>query len=300
MDVPLILLAAGRSTRFGTLKQVAHVGPTEASILAYTVVDALLAGFSEVVLIVRPEIEETIRDHLDHQLGSDLPLRFVHQLKALGTAHATLIGLADIDGPAAIANGDDAYGRDALEQLRRSADWTASSREPIELVRCALVAYPIFDTLSEYGGVSRGWVQTKGAAVTSIDEIYEVRASSRDNNSLQGQSVAGEECFLPRDALGSMNLWMLGPGTRMLLDREFARHQLDASAGEFLLSTVLDRLRETGELAIQMAGTANGWFGLTFAADLPAAKRRMADAHRSGHYAKTLTEMVDPFRHRQR
>jgi len=301
MHVPLLLLAAGRSTRFGTLKQVAPVGPTEASILAYTVADALLAGFSEVVLVVRAEIEDTIRDHLMRHLGSELPIRFVHQLDPLGTAHATLLGLADIDGPAAIANGDDAYGRDALLQLRHSAEWTASApNEPkvgtSELVKCALVAYPILGTLSEHGGVSRGWVQTDGDAVTSIDEIYEVR-STADEKALDGRSTAGQDYTLPRDALGSMNLWMLGPGTRRLLEREFDRHQLDAADGEFLLSTVLDRLRETGELTIRLAGTATGWFGLTFAADLPAATRRMADAHRSGHYAETLAEMVDPFRH---
>jgi hypothetical protein len=298
MHVPLLLLAAGRSTRFGTLKQVAPVGPSGASLLTYTVLDALLAGFSEVVAIVRPEIESLIREHLEHHLGTELPIRFVHQIEALGTGHAALVGLAAITGPAAIANGDDAYGRVALTQLRRSAEWTARSRAPDELARCALVAYPILDTLSEHGGVSRGWVQTDGETVTSIDEIYQVRTSSREDGPLLGQTADGTECTLPRDALGSMNLWMLGPGLRALLEREFARHQLDAPSGEFLLSTVLDRIRETGELGIHLAGTANGWFGLTFAADLPAAKARMAEHHRTGQYAESLAEMVDSFRQR--
>ncbi|GAB5534287.1 MAG: NTP transferase domain-containing protein [Rubricoccaceae bacterium] len=293
MHVPLILLAAGRSTRFGTLKQVAPVGPGGASILAYTVVDALLAGFSEVVLVVRPEIEATIQEHLSRQLGGRLPIRVVHQLDPLGTAHATLLGLAGIDGPAAVANGDDAYGRDALQKLYRSAKWTA--RSPDELARCALVAYPILSTLSEHGGVSRGWVQTDGDTVTSIDEIYEVR-STDDPARLSGRTTDGAPCFLPHDALGSMNLWMLGPGLTALLEREFDRYHLEASGDEFLLSTVLDHLRASNELAIRLAGTADGWFGLTFANDLPAASARLAEAHRSGLYAEPLAAMADPFR----
>jgi hypothetical protein len=287
MDVPLILLAAGRSTRFGALKQVAPVGPGGASILAYSAVDALLAGFSCLVVVVRPEIEAAIRQHLDEHLGAGLPIRFVHQTEALGTAHAALVALAGIDGPAAIANGDDAYGREALVRLRRSAD-RMQAREPVQV---ALVPYPIAGTLSEHGGVSRGWVQTDGEIVTSIDEVYEVQA---DPGGLAGQLGGGQPVAMPRDALGSMNLWMLGPGLGPLLDREFARH--DRPSGEFGLSTVLGRLRQSGTVEIRLAGEASGWFGLTFAADLPAAEARMMEAHRTGHYAETLAEMVDPFR----
>lgn len=285
MDLPLILLAAGRSTRFGTLKQVAPVGPGGASILAYSVADTLLAGFSEVVLVVRPEIEDTIRDHLDEHLGVGLPIRYVHQEQALGTAHAALVGLAGVDGPGAIANGDDAYGRDALATLRRSAD---NLRE----TEVALVAYPIAGTLSPHGGVSRGWVRADGEKVTAIHEMLDVRDSE---DGLVGRTVAGEEHAMPRDALGSMNLWMLGPGLRPLLSREFERHD---GTHEFLLSEVLGRLVEAGEVAIRLAGTATGWFGLTFADDLAAARARMADLHRLGRYAGTLAETVAPFRHR--
>ncbi|MEO0559688.1 MAG: NTP transferase domain-containing protein [Bacteroidota bacterium] len=293
MPVPLICLAAGRSTRFGTLKQVAPVGPSGASILAYTVVDALLAGFTKVVLVVRPEIESEIREHLDRQLGTDLPIRFVHQLEALGTGHAALLGLAGIEGPAAIANGDDAYGRDALKQLNASAEWVANSTDG--LARCTLVAYPILGTLSEHGGVSRGWVQTEGDTVTAIDEIVEVR-SGPGGRQLEGLTTAGRTCVMPRDALGSMNLWMLGPGVHAPLRRAFETYQRHPDAKEFYLSTALDRLRAANKLAIRVAGTADGWFGLTFADDLPAATARLAEAHRAGSYADSLASMVDPFR----
>ncbi len=293
MNVPLILLAAGRSTRFGTLKQVAPVGPDGASILAYTVVDALVAGFSEIVVVVRPGIEAIIHEHLTEHLGTDLPVRFVQQHAALGTAHAALVGLAGIDGPAAIANGDDAYGRDGLACLWASAADVGRSEE--KTVRCSLVGYPIAGTLSDYGGVSRGWIQTDGAVVTAIDEVHGVIASD-GSGSLRGRFESGAKCVVPRDALGSMNLWMLGPGIRPMLSQEFDRHQRSETESEFMLSSVLDRLRRSGRVSISVAGQSQGWFGLTFADDLPAARARMAAAHESGHYATPLALQVDSFR----
>lgn len=292
MNVPLLLLAAGRSTRFGALKQVAPVGPSGASILAYTVVDALLAGFSELVVVVRAEIEAQVRGHLEEQLGTGLPIRYAQQHAALGTAHAALVGLASTNGHAAVANGDDAYGRDGLARLRASAEDTLSAGSGP--ARCALVAYPILGTLSEHGGVSRGWVRAEGERVTALDEIYEVRAGQ--SGALSGRSVAGAACVVPRDALGSMNLWMLGPGIRPLLAREFERHEGESAEQEFMLSSVLDRLLAAGDITISLAGQSEGWFGLTFAADLPAAIARMAAAHDAGHYTTPLAGQVDPFR----
>jgi len=294
MDVPLILLAAGRSTRFRTLKQVAPVGPGGASILAYTVADALLAGFSRVVVVVRPEIEAVIREHLAQHLGPGLPLRFAHQPVPHGTGHATLVGLAETDGPAAVANGDDAYGRAALTTLRQAADSSGGARGPDQPAIVALVAYPIVDTLSAHGGVSRGWVQTDGDRVTSVDEVYDVRLV--EGGRLVGRSASGEARGLPTDALGSMNLWMLGPGVRPLLQRAFEQHRREDADGEFALSTVLDGLREAGDVEIRLAGAAGGWFGLTFAADLAAAQRRMAAAHRDRLFSDPLAATVDPFR----
>lgn len=298
MPVPLILLAAGRSTRFGALKQVAPVGPAGASILTYTVLDALVSGFSEVVLVVRPEIEDTIRKHLEVYLGAGLPIRFVHQPEPFGTAHAALLALAGIDGPAGIANGDDFYGRAALTQLRQSADALSEEKNSGEKVRCALVAYPIASTLSEHGGVSRGWVQTDGNAVTSIEEIYDVRADAGapESATLRGRSTSGEARTMPSDALGSMNLWMLDRGIGPILAREFAVRQAADDGKEFLLSAVLDGLRASGDIAISVGGTAKGWFGLTFAADLPAAAERMAAAHAAGQYVDPLSRHVDPYR----
>lgn len=294
MDIPLLLLAAGRSTRFGSLKQVAPVGPGGASILTYTVADALHVGFSEVVVVVRPEIESTVRGHLDAHLGPGLPIRYALQREPHGTGHAALVGLYGLDGPAALANGDDAYGRDGLRLLLGAATRRLSP-EASGVVPCALVAYAIRSTLSDHGGVSRGWVQTSGETVTTIDEMRQI-VLAPEANGLVGETASGEKRALPLDALGSMNLWVLGAGLEPRLARAFEQHRRDEPDAEFALPTALSALQASGEVAIRVAGEAEGWFGLTFAADLPAARERLAEAHRRGLYPDVLATMVDSYR----
>ena len=78
-DLPLVVLAAGLSTRYGRLKQVDPLGPEGESIMDYNVFDAARAGFTRVVYIIRTEIEETVRRHVTGVLGDALPVSFVHQ-----------------------------------------------------------------------------------------------------------------------------------------------------------------------------------------------------------------------------
>ena len=59
----LVILAAGRSTRFGRLKQLAPVGPGGEALLDYAIHDAALAGFQRVVLVIREQLRGAFEDH---------------------------------------------------------------------------------------------------------------------------------------------------------------------------------------------------------------------------------------------
>ena len=294
--VPLVLLAAGRSTRFGALKQVAPLGPERASILVYTIVDALIAGFDEIVLVVREDIEADVLDHVRDRLGDDLPIRTVHQHEPLGTAHATLVALAGIQGAVGLANGDDAYGREALTALRRIC--LDLSHTPSPPVRTALVGYPMSGTLSAHGGVSRGAIETAGdGTVTSIREVLKVRPDPADDSRVIGETMSGTPVSLPGSAPASMNLWALGPGLAPLLVDAFRAWRESPTVDEFVLTDVLDELRTSGQLEIRLAAEASGWFGVTFPADAESVGTRLASRHREGVYSTPLARMVDPYRH---
>lgn len=293
---PIVLLAAGRSTRFGTLKQVAPVGPTGASILAYTALDALEAGFGEVVLVTRDEVRLAILAHLADHLGDRLPIRTVDQSEPLGTGHAVLTAGRVIEGRFGVANGDDFYGRDALAALRAVLHEFSSGSSAA--ARAALVGYRMADTLSAHGGVSRGYIESDAqGVVTGITEVHQVQQSSAADSPLSG-NVGTTKIDLPSDAWASMNLWGLSGDCVPLLEREFDQWltQPTEVRGEFAISTVLDDLRLNGELRVDLNRSGREWFGLTFAPDAEQARGRLAAKHADGTYPVSLREMAD--RHR--
>ncbi len=61
MKPTLLIMAAGMGSRFGGLKQMQGVGPGGATLLDYSIFDALRAGFGKVVFIIRKEMEADFR-----------------------------------------------------------------------------------------------------------------------------------------------------------------------------------------------------------------------------------------------
>ena len=77
MRPPLVVLAAGLSTRYGRLKQLEPLGPSGEAIMDYNVYDALRAGFERVIFVVRGEILADVRTHVERVFGDALPAEFV-------------------------------------------------------------------------------------------------------------------------------------------------------------------------------------------------------------------------------
>ena len=79
MAPPIVVLAAGLSTRYGKLKQLDPLGPDGESIMDYNVFDAVRAGFGRVIYVVRPTIEDAIRRHVAELTGGTVEVEYVHQ-----------------------------------------------------------------------------------------------------------------------------------------------------------------------------------------------------------------------------
>lgn len=52
-NLTLVIMAAGMGSRFGGLKQIEPVGPNGEIIADYSVYDAIRAGFTKVIFIIR-------------------------------------------------------------------------------------------------------------------------------------------------------------------------------------------------------------------------------------------------------
>ena len=55
MQPTLVILAAGMASRYGSMKQTQSFGPSGETIMDYSIYDAMRAGFTKVVFIIRED-----------------------------------------------------------------------------------------------------------------------------------------------------------------------------------------------------------------------------------------------------
>ncbi len=137
----LVVMAAGRGSRFGGLKQVTPVGPSGEVLFDYAVYDAVRSGIDDVVFVVSEASRDAVKTHVDGGCGRHVEVRYVEQRagnrpKPLGTGHALLRACSEVDGSFGVVNADDFYGRRSFELLatelaaedRTTSWWPSASR----------------------------------------------------------------------------------------------------------------------------------------------------------------------------
>lgn len=297
-DLPLVVLAAGLSTRYGRLKQVDPLGPEGESIIDYNTFDAARAGFTRAVFVVRPEIEETIRRHVRGVVGDRFPVSFVHQTidqvpegfrappdrkRPWGTAQAVLCAQGELDGAFGVCNADDLYGADAFRQLHDHLVLDPPQTE------AALVGYTLEDTLSGEGGVSRGICVLGREGL--LERVTEVRQIRQVDGWISGTDTHGGKVELQGDEVVSMNLWGFTTPVLEALARQFRRF-MDRFGGdtdhEFFISTSLSSQVGIGNTRVAVLQAEDRWFGVTHAGDREHARKRLAGRIADGRYPESL------------
>ena len=276
----LVVLAAGRSTRFGRLKQLARVGPGGEALLDYALYDAALAGFTRFLLVIqetlRPDFEAHLRD-----AAARLDIRYAHQrmvhpglvddplpgrTRPWGTGFAVLTAGERVDGSFAVCNADDFYGRGAYAALAEAMADAADpgARDP---THAFTVGYPLEATLSESGGVSRGLCEIDGTgALQRLTEGLELR---REGDRVVGRDVVGRPLVVPVQTPVCTNLWGFQPGILPPLRDLFAAF-LASGPGldrEFYLSEAMNDLIAAGRMHCTVLPTRELWLGVTFPGD---------------------------------
>lgn len=277
----LVVMAAGRGSRFGGLKQVAEAGPSGEALFDYAVYDAVRSGFDDAVFVVSDASMEAVEAQVAEGCGRHVPARFVIQkaegrAKPWGTGHAVLTACADADGPVAVINADDFYGLRSFELLG-----TELQRDSPDHV---LVGFRLGESLSPNGGVSRGICSVDDGILTSITErhgIADADGTIRDDAGV----------VLGRDQLISTNLWGFRPSFCQVLAAEFERfmveHGTDAGA-EFRIGDGVEALAAYGDERVRVVPTTERFLGVTYAADLAGVRDEIAALVDSGRYPARL------------
>ncbi len=292
MDITLAVLAAGIGSRYGAgIKQLEHVGPSGEIIMDYSVHDAILAGFTKVVFILRREIFddflEAIGNRLETKLRAlgvkceyafqDLPDPPAGRVKPWGTGYALLCCKPFLDGPFAVINADDYYGRHAFEK----AYAFLSESSPRRPDRYGMIGFELLKTLSDAGGVTRGVCSVDGNGY--LTNIVETRHIVKTPEGAAVREKDGSLRPLDRDSLVSMNMWLLTPSFPACLEEGFERFRAnlkDPLNDEYLLPEIIDRRLQAGKATVKVLQTGDQWFGITHHDDcawVTEAFRQLAD-----------------------
>lgn len=291
----LVILAAGMGSRFGGLKQVQPIGPHGELIIEYSAYDALRAGFRRLVLVVRRDIEADFRASVGRRLEARMDVQYVFQeldhlpgarrpasaerTKPWGTGHAVWVAKDAVHGPFAVINADDFYGASGYRALAAHFSATGSY---------AMVGYPLWQTLSEHGTVSRGLCATAGGRLRSITEIARIAKTATGARHVD---PAGQPHDLSGREIVSMNFWGFTPAVFAQLERQLvdflAARGADPQA-EFYLPTAISALNAVGAAEVVLLRSDDSWFGITYREDLPAAREAIKALISAGRYPAPL------------
>lgn len=279
----LIVMAAGIGSRYGGLKQVEPLGPNGEIVIDYSIYDALQAGFTRVVFLIRRELEEVFQEKIGRFVAlhaetiyvfqelTDLPPGFSippERKKPWGTAHAVLSCRYRVAGPFAVINADDFYGRGAFQAM---AGFLRQAQDRDGVYAAGLAGYVLRNTLSEHGSVARGVCQV--APDGSLVKIRELVKIVKDGNDARYLDENGAWHPLSGDSPVSMNLFGFTPGFFSELEAHFprflTRHAADLTGAEFFLPDVVDSLVQSGKMRVSVLPVGEQWYGVTNPEDRP-------------------------------
>ncbi len=297
----LLVLAAGMGSRYGGLKQMDPMGPGGETVMDYSVFDALRAGFGKVVFVIRRDFEEAFREGVGARFADQIEVGYAYQqLDALpagfsvpegrekpwGTGHAILAAKDAIDTPFAVINADDFYGRDAYAKIGAFLSAVEVGATPAPF---SMVGYPLRNTLSEHGTVSRGVCETDEAGLLlGVRELTKIEKTEAGARNLADDG--GEE-ILTGDEIVSMNLWGFTPAVFGHLERLFVAF-LEAEGGEqkseFYIPFAVDELVREGAATVTVLESASSWFGVTYREDRDHVVQSIAELIAAGEYPERL------------
>lgn len=296
----LVVMAAGMSSRYGSLKQIDPVGNHGQLIIDYSIYDAVRAGFERVVFIIKRENDEEFRAAIGDRLARHVQVDYAYQdlydlpngftvpegrVKPWGTTHAVLAARDILDGPFAVVNADDYYGPEAFRLIY---DYLTAHPEGDEY---AMVSYLLGKTVSEHGGVTRGICRTSEDGY--LQGIVEQTGIEKDGDGGRFTTDGKTYTTLPGSTVVSMNFWGFTPGFIDHAKRMFPQFlsraaQTDPMKGEFYLPAAIGQLLTENAARVKVLKSTDQWFGVTFKEDKPRVVESIARLTAQGLYPDDL------------
>lgn len=298
--ITLVIMAAGMGSRYGGLKQMDPIGANGEVILDYSVYDAIEAGFDKVIFVIKHEIEEDFKALMQGKYEDRIQIEYAFQnidnlpeghtvpdgrVKPWGTGHAVLSCDGMIDGPFAVINADDYYGK---ETFRLVADELKNSKQDNEF---CMVGFKVENTLTENGHVARGVCQTdENGYLTDI--VERTKIARKDGKICFTEDDGATWTELAEGSTVSMNCWGFGSMMMTELKARFSEF-LDKNADnllkcEYFLPFVVDDLLKEDKITVKVMDTTEKWYGVTYKEDKAVVVNALRQKVMDGVYPEKL------------
>ena len=303
MEKPvLVIMAAGMGSRYGGLKQIDPVDEQGNKIIDFGIYDAIRAGFEKVIFVIRREHEADFRACISDRIKDAIRIEFAFQdldaipdgcsvpkgrQKPWGTGHAVLSAKHLINGPFAVINADDFYGRDAYKLIY---DYLVS-HEDGDKYRYAMVGYALKNTLTENGSVSRGVCETDENDY--LTDIVERTSVMHTKDGIAYTEDGANFIPISGDSTVSMNLW--GFGSSFLHETQerfvsFFREEVPKNPlkAELYLPFIVDELIKEKKAEVKVLKSLDKWFGVTYQEDKAFVQESIRELKKKGVYPEKL------------
>ncbi|MBM6852950.1 nucleotidyltransferase [Mediterraneibacter glycyrrhizinilyticus] len=304
----LVIMAAGMGSRYGGLKQIDPVDKEGHIIMDFSIYDAKRAGFEKVVFIIKRENEKDFKEAVGERMEQVMDVAYVFQdidnipegfqvpedrVKPWGTAHAVLSAMDEVDGPFAVINADDYYGRHAFQAIY---DYL-TTHEDDDKYRYTMVGYRLKNTVTDNGHVSRGICELDSEKqLVAINE--RTRIEKRDGGIAYSEDDGETWNQLDPDTLVSMNMWGF---THSILDEiktgfsTFLKKGLEENPMkcEYYLPSVVSDLLAEDRAAVTVLESEDKWYGVTYKEDKPVVVAAIQTLKEEGVYPQKLWENED-------
>lgn len=301
----LVIMAAGMGSRYGGLKQIDSIDAYGNKIIDYSIFDAVQAGFEKVVFIIKKAIEKEFRENIGDRIASHVKVEYVYQeldrlpagyqvpegrVKPWGTGHAILCCQDVIDGPFAVINADDYYGKSAFVSIYNQLSEISDG----EKYQYTMVGYRLYNTLTENGHVARG-VCTISEDGKLVDIHERTRIEKQGNKAKFTEDDGKTWTELGEDTVVSMNMWGFTKSIIKELDQRFAVFLNKELPGnplkcEYFLPFVVDELLKEYKAEVTVLKSVDRWYGVTYKEDKETVVNAIMELKKTGIYPEKLWE----------
>ena len=193
-----------------------------------------------------------------------------------------------LDGPFAVINADDYYGKHAYRAIY---DYLVS-HEDDQLYRYTMVGYALKNTLTENGHVARGICQTDAEGfLTGIDERTHIEKRGAGAAFTEDEGKTWTE--LSMDSTVSMNMWGFSQSILKELESgfvEFLKNNLPKNPlkAEYFLPFAVDGLLSEGKASVQVLNSQDKWYGVTYKEDKEMVVKAISELKKQGLYPENF------------